>query len=361
MGGSVNRRQVMQGVGAASVMALVPEVFIGTATAGGLRRTPRSVEELPAFLADLDSQVARLRAAVSSPQLRAFHARLGLPADFRADLMESLLRTAAFRDLPEDVQADPDAQRRAGRELPRLGQQCLRLARMLRDLPDAEGRRIRRLLRDNPELKVALRERRREAMHALELPEERVAQTGRLMDRLLFRLERQPTRLLCGELVDRMRRVSADAGIPEEEWDAYIALDVDAALTAEGEDPTASEGEDAVDAEPSSREDRPSRSGRILRLAGISALISLGLFLLGLAGAGLSSNPMVFAYLTMAAGVVLLVTLILLCIAFVVFIVERYPGTGTALEEEQEGSPLILPDELIAAIRSGGLAGLSVA
>ncbi len=347
----MNRRQVMQGVGAASVMALVPEVFIGTATAGGLRRTPRSVEELPAFLADLDSQVARLRAAVSSPQLRAFHARLGLPADFRADLMESLLRTAAFRDLPEDVQADPDAQRRAGRELPRLGQQCLRLARMLRDLPDAEGRRIRRLLRDNPELKVALRERRREAMHALELPEERVAQTGRLMDRLLFRLERQPTRLLCGELVDRMRRVSADAGIPEEEWDAYIALDVDAALTAGGEEPAPDDPEGGSD------DKTLSNTQKVMRGSAITFLVSLGVFLLGALLLPVLAEWTLF--ITIPAGVVLLVSLLVLCIAFIAYVGQT--ECAAAGVRPSDDSPSTLPDELIAAIRSGGLAGLSVA
>lgn len=63
----MNRREMMQGATAALLAALTPELLIGTATAGGPIEMPTCEEELPAFFAQLDRQVAALSATPTAP------------------------------------------------------------------------------------------------------------------------------------------------------------------------------------------------------------------------------------------------------------------------------------------------------
>lgn len=354
----MNRRDVMKGMTAALVTALSPELLVGTATAGGLAGRKVEIDELPDLLAALDAQVVTLRARVIDPVVTRFYRGLGLRDSFPHDVAESMVRVAAFRDLPRRVQAHPEMQRRIRAELPRLGQQVLGLTRALRDLPERTRGQIRALLQANPTLPAALRERRRAILRAAGTPPERIDQTDRLMDRVFFRLQRQHPSMLIDELVDKVRRASDDAGAPEADWEALLATDLDAdplepsdGLVLISDDPETDAGPpdgwtgdelDPTQEVPRSRGLR--RAAQILlgvglAVAGTGALM----FLVGL----LTIESSAGMALTVVGFLVILTGLTALGTALVLYLIAEARDSGDA-----DGS-LVLPEDTLAAIRGG--------
>lgn len=349
----------MQGATATAVAALIPDLLLGVATAGGLGRVPSEEAELPAFLADLDAQAARLHAHAAASPLAVYQERLGIPATLSADLSESMLRVSAFRDLPRRLQAHPEMQRRVRRELPRLGQQVLRMTMALRDLPERSRRDVRRLLRENPELRPALRERRRASFAQLGLAHERARQTDRLMDHLLFRLERQPAANLLDELVGKMRRASADVGVREEDWRALADQDLDGMeipedgtlILAMDEEVPPTEPEEPTEPDAPAEEPRDGNApGKLFGLGAIVAGVGGGSVLIGLALMNVAEGLGVF--LTIVGGVIFMVGLLILGLAVVVTIFEAINA------ENAEQVSLRLPEELLARVRVDGLGSL---
>lgn len=353
----MNRRQVMQGITAALAAGLAPELLVGTATAGGLADRLVELEDVPDFLRALDEQVAKMRARVLSGPAARFFRRVGLGPDYLNDVGESLVRVSAFRDLPRRVQAHPEMQRRIRRELPRLGQQVLAMARAMRELPEGTRRQTRRLLRENPELKQVLRTQRRTALAAVGAPVERIQQTDRLLERIYFRLERQHPSMFLDELVEKVRRASDEAGTSEAEWDALIAAELPdlpededrglILLVDDGDEVTPNP--EAVPESSSSLHTGAHRAARaLLRIGLVTAGVGGGLFLLGLGTMFLAEGAGMV--LTIVGALVVFVGLAILAVALIAAIIAE-ASDGDAHAEEN----LRLPDDTLAWIGQGAL------
>lgn len=267
----------------------------------------------------------------------------GLGAGFRTAAMVSMTVVSALRDLPPDLQRHPEVQVRLRRQMPRVGQQVLAMTRALRDLPQPTRKKIHRLLRENPGLRGAIRERRRAVIATAGLEHERLRQSERLSDRTLFRLERQNPSHLIEELVEKVRRASLDADTLEEDWDALIAVDLDrSAAGGAMAEVELSGGDGDRGGEPFSTS--------LGRIGLIVSGIGLGMGALGLLILAVGAE--VGGYLTIIGGLVLTAGLALLLLALIVYLAESASAQAAL---DGEAPSLALSDALLEAIRAGEL------
>lgn len=361
----LNRRALLQGLSAALAITMSPELLVGTATAGGMSGHVTKTEQIPAFLADLDARMAPLASIEVPAPLAELLRGMGLPERLCLRLTEQVTRISAFRDLPPELQAHPEMQRRIRHDLPRFGQQVLGLARALRELPVPSRRRVRRLMLENPGLRTALREQKRRGLSLAGVPAERIHQHDLLYNRILFRLERQDPSVPIDELLDRVRRASRDAGLPEDTWDAALALDLDAVEREGGQEELwAGELVLATDPEETSNEgdgppeDQPRRPrprtvyGAVAMLGAIAA--GVGLLSFGLGLLLLQSTEAAGVFLTTFGLTIVVLGVAFLGLSLLMFVFDELKRRRQE-GREQEDASLVLPPELLAALREGGI------
>jgi len=220
-GGVMDRRTFLHRFGATLGAALGAASLGGCAGLAAARRTDGSVD-VPAYVAAMDDQVARIHALPDRPEVEALLASKQLPSGFLKRYMASLFVVAAFRDLPRAAQEHPAMQDRIWAEAPWLGEAQLRLARMMRRLGKAERKQLRATIREDRKALDAVREGLLSSSVGSDMAPARAQQLADLYDQVTFRMRTQDPGVLVDEVVDKIARRAAQVGATEDTWDDLL-------------------------------------------------------------------------------------------------------------------------------------------
>lgn len=261
-----------------------------------------------AWLGDLDRRATAARQLTLPPVLQATMAERRLRPGLFGDAFAALTSVTAWRELPPELQQDPQVQARLHQDGRVLGDAVLTLTTYLESLDPEERRRSGDALREDPGLTALLQE----GVHAEGLRQgaepRRLAQLTRVLERTTWRLSRQGADLVIDECVGTVDRVAQRVG-----------LDRHAARTpAPDWSPVGRGGATDSVVAPEDRDENRRITGDIIKHSG-QILALFGLMVGGVSAGGLvilSTSTFVFG-LTVAA-LILVAALIMILIGSVV-------------------------------------------
>ena len=217
----MDRRTFLHRMGTTLGAALGAASLAGCASLAAARRSDGSVD-VPAYVAAIDDQVARIRALPDRDEVEGLLAERGLPPGFLKNYMASLFVVAAFRDVPRAAQEHPAMQDRIWGEAPWLGEAQLRLARALRSLPKSERKALRTAINRDREALDAVRAGLMEGAVGSSVDPARAQQLLSLYDQVTFRIRHQDPGILMDEVLDKIARRAAAVGASEGTWDELL-------------------------------------------------------------------------------------------------------------------------------------------
>ncbi len=217
----MDRRTFLVRMGTTLGAALSATSLTGCAGLAAARH-PDGRLDVPAYVAAMDAQVARIHALPDRPEIEELLAERALPSGFLKRYMASLFLVAAFRDTPRAVQEHPAMQDRIWREAPWLGEAQLRLARTMRGLDKQDRKALRAAMTNDRQALDAVREGLLQSAVGSDVEPERAQQLVSLYDQITFRMRAQDPGILLDEVLGKVARRAASVGAGEETWDELL-------------------------------------------------------------------------------------------------------------------------------------------
>lgn len=245
---NMDRRDILKLGTAAAISGCASGPRAGVPAAG-----PMSDSEVEDALADLDRTLASLASTPARPDLYAKVLHPGEQATLppldgpRTEEANGLLKrmfaalhiAATFRELPAEVQAREDTQRRMWRAMPLLDGAVTDMAGYMSSLSSKDRRKIQAEINRDPDLVMNIVGTLDEQAAHVGVPLRRRAQLRTAGANVAWRMSKQGVDVLVGEMLGKVERVSERLARDEETRRAMAAKIAQAELFGPKDDPTA--------------------------------------------------------------------------------------------------------------------------